>query len=56
MCSAYQKEGRSLGVEHQEVLKLKNQQRIVKTTHPYFIVLAREGSILLVKERPALRG
>jgi hypothetical protein len=56
MCSACQKEGRNLEVEHQEVQKLKNLQRIAKTTHPCSIVLAREDSILLVRERPALRG
>jgi hypothetical protein len=56
MYSACQKEVRNLEVEHQEVQKLKNHLRIAKTMHPCSIVLAREGSILLVKERPALRG
>jgi hypothetical protein len=42
-------------MEHQEVQKLKNQQRIMKTIRPYSIALAREDFILLVRERPALR-
>jgi len=56
MCSACQKEGRSLGMEHREAQKLENLQRTAKTTHPCSIVLEREVSILLVRERPVLRG